>query len=159
MSQHIIVWFRQDLRLYDNPALQSALNGNNAVIPVFIDDNDCGRQPGLMGRWWRDKSLAQLSEALKSRGSQLIYRKGKAQELLPTLAEEVGATAVYWNRQYEADIVTRDTAIKSRLKDSGIDAESFNGSLLFEPWEVTSKSTGGPLKYLPRFGAPAALWV
>ena len=151
MSQHIIVWFRQDLRLNDNPALQSALNGKNAVIPVFIDDNDCGRQPGIMGRWWRDKSLAQLNDALKSRGSRLVFRKGRAQEVLPTLAKQVGATAVYWNRQYEADIVARDTAIKSKLKDSGIEAESFNGSLLFEPWEVTSKSTGGPFKVFTPF--------
>ena len=151
MSQHIIVWFRQDLRLNDNPALQSALNGKNAVIPVFIDDNDCGRQPGIMGRWWRDKSLAQLNDALKSRGSRLIFRKGRAQDVLPTLAKQVGATAVYWNRQYEADIVARDTAIKSKLKDSGIEAESFNGSLLFEPWEVTSKSTGGPFKVFTPF--------
>ena len=151
MSQHIIVWFRQDLRLNDNPALQSALNGKNAVTPVFIDDNDCGRQPGVMGRWWRDKSLAQLNDALKSRGSRLVFRKGRAQEVLPTLAKQVGATAVYWNRQYEADIVARDTAIKSKLKDSGIEAESFNGSLLFEPWEVTSKSTGGPFKVFTPF--------
>ena len=151
MSQHIIVWFRQDLRLNDNPALQSALHGKNAVIPVFIDDNDCGRQPGIMGRWWRDKSLAQLNDALKSRGSRLIFRKGRAQDVLPTLAKQVGATAVYWNRQYEADIVARDTAIKSKLKDSGIEAESFNGSLLFEPWEVMSKSTGGPFKVFTPF--------
>ena len=151
MSQHIIVWFRQDLRLNDNPALQSALNGKNAVTPVFIDDNDCGRQPGIMGRWWRDKSLAQLNDALKSRGSRLVFRKGRAQEVLPTLAKQVGATAVYWNRQYEADIVARDTAIKSKLKDSGIEAESFNGSLLFEPWEVTSKSTGEPFKVFTPF--------
>ena len=158
MSQHIIVWFRQDLRLNDNPALQSALNGKNAVIPVFIDDNDCGRQPGIMGRWWRDKSLAQLNDALKSRGSRLVFRKGRAQEVLPTLAKQVGATAVYWNRQYEADIVARDTAIKRTLKEGGIDAESFNGSLLFEPWEVTSKSTGGPFKvFTPFWSACCAL--
>ena len=158
MSQHIIVWFRQDLRLNDNPALQSALNGKNAVIPVFIDDNDCGRQPGIMGRWWRDKSLAQLNDALKSRGSRLIFRKGRAQDVLPTLAKQVGATAVYWNRQYEADIVARDTAIKRTLKEGGIDAESFNGSLLFEPWEVTSKSTGGPFKvFTPFWSACCAL--
>ncbi|MDB2431377.1 deoxyribodipyrimidine photo-lyase, partial [Alphaproteobacteria bacterium] len=44
MSQHIIVWFRQDLRLNDNPALESALNSQAAVIPVYINDNKCGRQ-------------------------------------------------------------------------------------------------------------------
>ena len=151
MSQHIIVWFRQDLRLNDNPALQSALNGNSAVIPVFIEDETCGRQAGSMSRWWRDNSLAKLNNALSKRGSRLIYRKGKAADVLTALASEVGATSVHWNRQYEADIIARDTAIKSTLKEDGIEAESFNGSLLFEPWEVTSKSTGGPFKVFTPF--------
>ncbi|CAI8216204.1 MAG: Deoxyribodipyrimidine photo-lyase [Alphaproteobacteria bacterium] len=151
MSQNIIVWFRQDLRLNDNPALQCALGGNNAVIPVFIDDENCGRQAGTMGLWWRNKSLAKLDASLKKRGNRLIYRKGRAADVLSALAKEVNARAVYWNRQYEADIVARDTAIKSELKDGGIDAESFNGSLLFEPWEVTSKSTGGPFKVFTPF--------
>ena len=151
MSQHIIVWFRQDLRLNDNPALQSALNGNSAVIPVFIEDETCGRQAGSMSRWWRDNSLAKLNNALSKCGSRLIYRKGKAADVLAALASEVDATSVHWNRQYEADIVARDTAIKSTLKEDGIEAESFNGSLLFEPWEVTSKSTGGPFKVFTPF--------
>jgi len=151
VSQNIIVWFRQDLRLNDNPALQCALDGNNTVIPVFIDDENCGRQAGTMGLWWRNKSLAKLDASLKKRGNRLIYRKGRAADVLTGLAKEVNAHAVYWNRQYEADIVARDTAIKSKLKDGGIDAESFNGSLLFEPWEVTSKSTGGPFKVFTPF--------
>ena len=67
MSQHIIVWFRQDLRLNDNSALQSALNGNSAVIPVFIEDETCGRQAGSMSRWWRDNSLEKLNNALSKR--------------------------------------------------------------------------------------------
>ena len=133
MSKHIIVWFRQDLRLNDNPALESALSGDATIIPVFIDDEDCGRQAGAMGQWWRDTSLARLHEALVARGSKLIYRRGKTEDVLPALIEEVGASGVYWNRQYEADIVTRDTALKARLKNRGLDAESFNGSLLFEP--------------------------
>ena len=151
MSQHIIVWFRQDLRLNDNPALQSALKGSRAVIPVFIDDEACGRQAGSMSRWWRDNSLAKLNNALSKRGSRLIYRKGAAADVLLALASEVGAKSVYWNRQYEANIVARDTAIKGKLKEASIEAESFNGSLLFEPWEVTSKSTGGPFKVFTPF--------
>ena len=151
MSQHIIVWFRQDLRLNDNPALLSAMSNNNSVTPVFIDDDSCGRQPGAMSQWWRDRSLHALNGSLEAHGNRLIYRKGKAAEVLAALADETGADGVYWNRQYEADIVARDTEIKSLLKDKGLDAESFNGSLLFEPWEVTSKSTGGPFKVFTPF--------
>ena len=72
MSQHIIVWFRQDLRLNDNPALESALNSNAAVIPVYINDTSSGRPAGAMGLWWRDASLAKLDAALRARGSRLI---------------------------------------------------------------------------------------
>ncbi len=104
-----------------------------------------------MSRWWRDNSLAKLNNALSKRGSRLIYRKGRAADVLATLAKQVGATSVHWNRQYEANIAARDTAIKSTLKEDGIEAESFNGSLLFEPWEVTSKSTGGPFKVFTPF--------
>jgi deoxyribodipyrimidine photo-lyase len=151
VSQHIIVWFRQDLRLNDNPALESALNSNAAVIPVYINDNQCGRQAGSMGTWWRDVSLAKLDKALSARGSRLIYRDGKAEKVLPALVEEVGASAVFWNRQYEAEIIARDTNIKTSLKDKGLEAESFNASLLFEPWEVTAKSTGEPFKVFTPF--------
>jgi deoxyribodipyrimidine photo-lyase len=104
-----------------------------------------------MARWWRDASLAKLEQDLRARGSRLIYRDGKAETILPKLAEETGATAVLWNRQYEADIIARDTALKATLKDKGLAAESFNASLLFEPWEVTSKSTGGPFKVFTPF--------
>lgn len=166
MSQHIIVWFRQDLRLHDNPALESALNSNAAVIPVYINDTSSGRPAGAMGLWWRDASLAKLDAALRARGSRLIYRDGKAADILPALAKETGASAVLWNRQYEADIIARDTDIKTTLKNNGLDAESFNGSLLFEPWEVTSKSTGGPFKVFTPFwracralGLKRGLWT
>ena len=166
MSQHIIVWFRQDLRLNDNPALESALNSNAAVIPVYINDTSSGRPAGAMGLWWRDASLAKLDAALRARGSRLIYRDGKAADILPALAKETGASAVLWNRQYEADIIARDTDIKTTLKNNGLDAESFNGSLLFEPWEVTSKSTGGPFKVFTPFwracralGLKRGLWT
>ncbi len=151
MSQNIIVWFRQDLRLNDNPALESALSGDNTITAIFIDDENCGRQAGTMARWWRDRSLAALDASLQKRGNRLIYRRGKATEVLRKLAEEVQASTVYWNRQYEADIVARDTDIKAELKAAGYEAESFNGSLLFEPWEVTSKSTGGPFKVFTPF--------
>ena len=166
MSQHIIVWFRQDLRLHDNPALESALNSNAAVIPVYINDTSSGRPAGAMGLWWRDASLTKLDAALRARGSRLIYRDGKAADILPALAKETGASAVLWNRQYEADIIARDTDIKTTLKNNGLDAESFNGSLLFEPWEVTSKSTGGPFKVFTPFwracralGLKRGLWT
>lgn len=151
MSQPIIVWFRQDLRLDDNPALEAALDIGNPIIPVFIDDTDGARAAGQMALWWRDRSLVALQNGLQKRGSQLIYRHGKAAEIIDALVSETNAAGVFWNRQYDKAIIDRDTAIKEKLKQQGVMAESHNGLLLFEPWEITSKSTGGPFRVFTPF--------
>ena len=151
MSQPIIVWFRQDLRLDDNPALEAAIDAKAPIIPLFIDDDAGQRPPGIMARWWRDSSLARLDEALQKRGNALVFQSGDSKTIVTRLMAETGATTVYWNRQYEADSVARDTDIKQDLKSRGLKAESFNGHMLFEPWEITSKSTGGPFKVFTPF--------
>ena len=151
MSQNIIVWFRQDLRLDDNPALEAAIAAKHPIIPLFIDDRNGQRAPGTMARWWRDQSLARLDADLQARGSRLIYRTGDSKSVLDALIAETGADIIYWNRQYEAASVARDTSIKQDLKARGLTVESFNSHMLFEPWEITSKSTGGPFKVFTPF--------
>ena len=151
MSQPVIVWFRQDLRLDDNPALEAALERDAPILPLFIDDDPAGRAPGQMSLWWRDRSLAALDAELRRRGNALTVRRGAAADIIPKLAAETGATAVFWNRQYEAGCVARDTALKETLKAAGLEVESSNGHLLFEPWEVVSKSTGGPFRVFTPF--------
>ena len=152
----ILVWLRQDLRLDDNPALEAAVQLKAPIIAVFIDDEATdtlsgARAAGAMSMWWRDQSLAKLDADLRARGSQLIYRSGPPAKILDALLEETSACGVYWNRQYEASDVARDTAIKEALKQRGLLAESFNAHLLFEPWEITAKSTGGPFKVFTPF--------
>jgi deoxyribodipyrimidine photo-lyase len=143
----ILVWFRQDLRLDDNPALEAALQLGAPIIPVFIEETPtAARAAGAMSLWWRDRSLAKLDADLRARGSQLIYKIGEPAQILSRLLDETAARGVFWNRQYEAPNVARDTALKDTLKQRGLLAESFNASLLFEPWEITAKSTGGPFK-------------
>ncbi len=140
-----IVWFRQDLRLSDNPAINHALAQHAAVIPVYIHclEEEEDWPPGGATRWWLHHSLDSLSHHLRPLGSQLILRSGPALSVLQALVEETGATAVYWNRRYEPASITRDQAVKAELRGRGVTAESFNGSLLHEPWEVATKS-GGP---------------
>lgn len=151
MSQPIIVWFRQDLRLDDNPALEAALETGKPILPLFIDDNDGCRQPGNMSLWWRNRSLATLQDSLAARGSQLIVRHGAAADIIDQLVTDTGAAGVYWNRQYDADGIARDSRMKETLKQRDLDVESFNSHLLFEPWEIVSKSTGGPFRVFTPF--------
>jgi deoxyribodipyrimidine photo-lyase len=57
---------------------------------------------------------------------------------------------VVWNRCYEPDVIARDTKIKTNLQNAGLSAESFNGALLFEPWELKTRA-GGPFKIFTPF--------
>ncbi len=155
-----IVWFRQDLRLDDNPALAHAAN-RGTVIPLYILDETPpprGRPIGGASRWWLHHSLKSLSTSLGG----LVLLRGAATEVLPALVERTGATMVVWNRCYDPYAVRRDKALMSDLGARGIEVASFNGSLLLEPWQVAT-SDEKPFKvYSPfwraclrkRFDAP-----
>jgi len=147
-----IVWFRQDLRLNDNPALAAAMKRGGAVIPLFVwDEAGAGDEvPGAASRWWLHHSLASLDAALRGRGSRLILAREPAAQTLLRLVRENGADAVHWNRCYEPRAVARDTRIKEELKAAGVEARSFNAALLHEPHEVRNKS-GQPFRVFTPF--------
>lgn len=150
MSAPALVWFRQDLRLADNPALVDALAATDSIVPVYILDNTGGsRAPGGAAQWWLHHALAALADAIAARGGRLILRRGDPADVLDALIAETGADRVYWNRCYEPQTIARDTAIKSALEARGIVAESRNASLLFEPWTIATKQ-GAPYQvYTP----------
>jgi deoxyribodipyrimidine photo-lyase len=147
-----IVWFRSDLRLADNPALRAAMSSDRPVIPVYIaaPAEESAWSPGAASRWWLHHSLTALDAALRERGSRLIIRSGDAAQVLDEVIEETGAASVSWNRCYEPAVTKRDQQIKQRLKERGLQVESFNGSLLFEPWEVQTQQ-GGPFQVFTPF--------
>jgi deoxyribodipyrimidine photo-lyase len=140
-----LVWFRQDLRLADNPALQAAVASGASIVPVFIwspaEEGDWA--PGAASRWWLHQSLQRLHESLEQRGSQLIIRQGPALQMLCELAADTGATAVYWNRRYEPAAVAIETQLRQSLPAAGLVAHSYQSALLCEPWTVQT-GTGGP---------------
>ncbi|PAW68789.1 MAG: deoxyribodipyrimidine photolyase [Opitutia bacterium Tous-C1TDCM] len=136
-----LLWFRQDLRLQDNPALQAALVRGGPVVPVYVlDDAGEGRWPaGGATRWWLHHSLNALETALRERGSRLVLARGDSAAELHRLAAETGAGAVYWNRRYEPAATARDAKIKADLAAAGLEAKSFNGALLHEPHTIANK--------------------
>lgn len=143
-----ILWFRQDLRLSDHPAfLHAAQNG--PVIPVYIRDEATAWPMGAASRWWLHVALADLAGNLEKCGAKLVLRSGPAVEVLQKLIKETGATQVVWSRCYEPAARAHEALIEETLRASSIEVRSFNASLLFEPWEVQTK-TGGPYKvYTP----------
>ena len=163
-----IVWFRRDLRLTDNPALEEARATADAVVPVYVHapEEDGAWRPGAASRWWLHHSLGSLAAGLERLGSRLVIRRGPSLESLLELAAETGASSVHWNRLYEPAAVARDTAVKAALSAEGLHAAPANGSLLFEPWAIRT-GQGDPYRVFTPFwknctaalgevGAPAA---
>jgi deoxyribodipyrimidine photo-lyase len=142
-----VIWFRNDLRLDDNPALQAALARGFGVLPVYVhaplEEGDWA--PGAASDAWRARSLDALDAALRARGSRLHCARGDSLVELRRMAKESSAEAVFWNRRYEPAIEARDALIKRALRDDGLHAESLNGSLLREPWDVQTQQ-GDPYR-------------
>jgi len=155
-----LVWFRNDLRLADNPALQAALRGGFEPVPVYIHapEEEGEWAPGAASDAWRQRSLQSLAMDLEQRGSCLQMLRGPTLATLQKLIAVTGAEAVFWNRRYEPAIEARDAAIKRALRQQGVRVESHNAALLFEPWQVQTK-TGDPYRvFTPFWRTALAQW-
>ena len=147
-----LVWFRNDLRLADQPALAAALAAGQVPVCVYVHapEEEGGWPPGAASDAWRHHSLAALDADLRARGSRLRIFRGPSLPVLQALAAACDAEAVYWTRRYEPAIERRDADIKRALREQGLHAESFNGALLFEPWQLKTKQ-GGPYRVFTPF--------
>jgi deoxyribodipyrimidine photo-lyase len=132
-----LVWFRDDLRVADNGALTAALARGGPVVALYVLDetSDEIRVLGGAAKWWLHGSLEELGSRLAELGVPLVLRAGPAEAVVLGAAAELGATAVLWNRRYGAERHI-DERIKSRLRDGGVEATSFPGFLLTEPWDI-----------------------
>ena len=134
-----LVWFRQDLRLSDNPALYHAAKAHDDIILLYVFDDTTPWPMGAAQRWWLHHSLMALQKQLKKSNIALTLKRGDARKILLALCEQHHISAVYWNRCYEPDAIARDSKIKEQLKDKQISVQSYNGSLLHEPWQILNK--------------------
>lgn len=168
MNDLALVWLRRDLRLNDHAALSLAQQNHARVLPVFIFDTTLlellPRNDRRVPLIWH--ALAELKNQLNAAGSDLVVRTGNPVELIPALATELGAAAVYTNRDYEPMAITRDAKVEQALAVAGVAFESGKDQVIFERDEVLSKA-GTPFSvftpywraWLARFtAADAAEW-
>lgn len=149
--KNIIVWFRKDLRIHDNPALfQASLEGN--IIPVFIwsQEEEQAYQANSASLSWLHHALKSLEEKLSELGLELIYRLGNSLENLQDLIKETGAEALLFNRRYESHIVQRDQRISEILQAENVQVRSFDTYLLYDPYDIKNKQ-GTPYKVFTPF--------
>jgi deoxyribodipyrimidine photo-lyase len=152
VSGGTIVWFRQDLRLQDNPALHAAVATGAPVIPIYIwsPEEEGDWAPGAASRWWLHHSLTALTQQLDRRGSRLTLARGHALDVLQKLVTTTGATAVHWNKRYEPAAVKQSRIVSEGLERRGIRTLQFNGSLLSDPTQFLNKA-GKPYQVYTAF--------
>ena len=143
-----IHWFRQDLRLSDNPAFTLA-SEHKKILPIYILDNHNAGNYVLGGasRWWLNSSLVALDKSLS--GNLSLYC-GDAIEIIKDIVVRFNPKAIYWNQCYEPWRISRDEEIKNYLQTKDIKFEVTNGSLLWKPEHITKKD-GSPYKVFTPF--------
>jgi deoxyribodipyrimidine photo-lyase len=151
-----IHWFRQDLRLADNPALTTAAASGNPVLPVFVwQDGEAlvshhlsasptFRSPGGASRWWLHHSLAALSRADRGDGGRLLLLDGDASpaKQLAALADAVGAKQITFNHGYDAAGQADAHELAQLMQAAGGKAQGFDGNLLYPPGTVRTGNSG-----------------
>jgi deoxyribodipyrimidine photo-lyase len=131
-----LVWFRNDLRLDDNPALAAALDAADRILPVYILDE----QAGGASRWWLHHSLTALAQDFARRGANLVLRRGDPARIIPELAARIGAASVHAARSYEPALREADRAVDAALKEQNIGFHRHLATSLFAPERIKTQS-------------------
>lgn len=140
-----LVWFRRDLRLEDNTALQAALSEKANVLPLFIFDeqildelpNDDPRVSFIY------QNLQKINIKLKTYDSSILILKGKTDAIWQQLIAEHEIESVYTNRDYEPYAMQRDAKIEGFLTEKGIEFKTFKDQVVHEKNDVL-KADGTP---------------
>ncbi|GAA3325670.1 cryptochrome/photolyase family protein [Paeniglutamicibacter sulfureus] len=149
-----IVWFRDDLRVADNPALCAAMASGPTTALFILDEQSPGVRPlGGAAKWWLHHALNELRESLAGLGVPLLLRRGAAAEVLRGLLAADGISTMHWNRRYGGAERAVDAAAKKLATDAGLEAHSHAGTLLHEPWTVLTQDSRNFKVFTPFFNA------
>ena len=145
-----LLLFRADLRVRDNAALSKAIANGGAVTALFVLDDEADRAHGGASRWWLHHSLTALTADLSALGISLVLRRGNTFDAIKTVQSETRASHVYWNRSYDKYGVALGRSLKEWAANADIEAQSFDGALLHEPFTAKTKA-GTPFKVFTPF--------
>ena len=148
-----IVWFRDDLRLSDHPALHTAASSGRPVICLYVLDEPgrtSGARPlGGAARWWLAQSLRALQKRLGAAGSALVLRKGPAAKIIAETARETGAVTVFWNEIAQAPQLATADEVAAALRKIGVTSKGLPGDLLAHPANIRTKEGRGLRVFTP----------
>ena len=153
LNKPAIVWFRDDLRLADHPALSAAVETGAPLICIFVLDQERRgpdfRPHGDASKWWLAQSLRALSASLKARDADLILRHGPAARVISDVAGEADAATVFWNKVDVASDIAVAADLAERLAVKGIAVHEAQGDLLVSPVDARTAGGSGPRVFTP----------
>ncbi|MCS7033531.1 MAG: deoxyribodipyrimidine photo-lyase, partial [Phycisphaerae bacterium] len=136
----VIVWFRRDLRLHDNTALSHAAreSPDGVVIPVFVFDDAILKHPDTGGAIvaFMLGCLRDLSDSLSRLGVRMVFLHGSPPEQLRALSQQVGATGLYFNKDYHPAAIERDDRVRRELPSVGVEVKAYKDQVIFEEREI-----------------------
>jgi deoxyribodipyrimidine photo-lyase len=147
-ARPFIVWFRDDLRLSDHPALHAAARTGAPVICLYVFDEP-DRPLGGAAHWWLAQSLRALQASLRTIGSSLVLRRGPAAKVIAALAQETAAQAVHWNAIAQAPYQAQADQVAVSLEAIGVASQGFPGDLLVAPAHIRNKEGRGLRVFTP----------
>ncbi|RMF65177.1 MAG: DASH family cryptochrome [Cyanobacteria bacterium J069] len=143
VTQPILLWFRNDLRLHDHEPLHRAIASGAEVIPVYcFDPRQFGKtafgfaKTGAFRAQFLQESVSDLRQSLRSIGSDLIVRYGLPEQIIPHLAAKLAVSAVFYHREATPEELAVETALGDALKPLGIPLQSFWGHTLYHPGDL-----------------------
>ncbi len=155
-SRPVIVWFRDDLRLSDHPALHTAAQSAAPVVCLYVLDEEStslrpphGRPLGGAARWWLAQSLRSLQTSLKTCGQSLVLRRGAAAKVIASLAQETEASAVHWIESDIAGPAAVESDVAAALESIDVTSHRFPSDLLVRPANLRNKEGRGLRVFTP----------
>ncbi len=144
MSKTVLFWFRNDLRINDNPGINFS-SKKGLVFPIYIHDEKT--KIGSASKLWLHNSLLSLDKSLNN---NLNFFIGNPLDIILSLCEKYNIENVVWNKSFEPKSIEIDSKIESALGKKNVAVDKFNASLLWEP-ESILKGDGTPYKVFTPF--------
>lgn len=137
-AKQVLIWYRNDLRLHDHEPLIQAIREGATVMPIYcFDDRHFGQtrcgfaKTGAFRSQFLLESVADLRESWRSRGSDLIIRRGLPEVILPELVRQLGITHVYYHREVTSEEIAVETALGQALEHLNVSYQTFWGHTLY----------------------------
>lgn len=135
----VLLWFRSDLRLHDHPALDAALSEAGSVLPLYcFDPRQFGKtsfgfeKTGRYRAKFLIESVSDMRRSLKRKGSDMVVRQGRPEEVIPELCRRLGIKHVMFHREVTYEEQECEEALCEALKELGIEAHAYWSNTLHQ---------------------------